>query len=172
MGAGLRAQGRTLLAALDDLARRHGVYATDALSVRVTDLSLIGEVMARLRASRPTEIGGVAVVRIDDLAEGGGGLPPTDGLRYLLADATRVIVRPSGTEPKLKVYSEAIVPVGGGTAGAGGDSAAGGGSGDPDPLAAARAEAALRLARLRDALAALTRPGVGPRVPRVGAAHP
>ena len=157
MVAGLRAQGRTLLDALDDLARRHGVYATDALSVRVTDLSLIGEVMARLRASRPTEIGGVAVVRIDDLAEGGGGLPPTDGLRYLLADATRVIVRPSGTEPKLKVYSEAIVPVGGGTAGAGGDSAAGGGSGDPDPLAAARAEAALRLARMRDAMEALTR---------------
>ena len=58
------------------------------------------------------EIGGVAVVRIDDLAEGGAGLPPTDGLRYLLADATRVIVRPSGTEPKLKIYLEAIVPVG------------------------------------------------------------
>ncbi len=140
MAAGLRARGRTLLDALDDLARRHGVYATDALSVRVTDLALIDEVMARLRASRLTEIGGVAVVRIDDLADGAGpGLPPTDGLRYLLADATRVIVRPSGTEPKLKVYLEAIVPV------AGGD------------LAMARAEAALRLARTRAAMEELTR---------------
>jgi phosphomannomutase len=154
MVAGLRAQGRTLLDVLDDLARRHGVYATDALSVRVTDLSLIGEVMARLRAAPAAEIGGVAVVRIDDLAEGGAGLPPTDGLRYLLADATRVIVRPSGTEPKLKVYLEAIVPVAGAVTG--GD-AANGADALADPLAAARAEAADRLARTRAAMEELTR---------------
>ncbi len=150
MVAGLRAKGRTLLDVLDDLARGHGVYATDALSVRVTDLSFIDVVMARLRASPLTEIGGVAVVRIDDLAEGGAGLPPTDGLRYLLADATRVIVRPSGTEPKLKIYLEAIVPVAGGRAGEG--SIAGSAA-----LAAARAEAARRLARTRDAMEAITR---------------
>jgi phosphomannomutase len=157
MVAGLRARGRTLLDVLDDLARAHGVYATDALSVRVSDLSLIGEVMARLRASRLTEIGGVAVVRIDDLAEGAGpGLPPTEGLRFLLADATRVIVRPSGTEPKLKVYLEAIVPVesaGGAGAGAVGVD----GAGEADPLAAARVEAARRLARTRAAMEELTR---------------
>jgi len=149
MVAGLRAQGRTLLDVLDVLARRHGVYATDALSVRVTDLALIGEVMARLRANPAAEIGGVAVVRIDDLAEGAGpGLPPTDGLRYLLADATRVIVRPSGTEPKLKVYLEAIVPVaGGGEAGVE----------ESDQLALARAEASRRLARTRAAMVELTR---------------
>ena len=44
---------------------------------------------------------------------GDGGLPPTDGLRYHLADGSRVIVRPSGTEPKLKVYLEVIEPVAG-----------------------------------------------------------
>jgi phosphomannomutase len=107
-------------------------------------------VMARLRAHPAVEIGGVAVVRRDDLAEGAGpSLPPTEGLRYLLADNTRVIVRPSGTEPKLKVYLEAIVPVDGGSAGAGADAVAN--------LAAARAEAARRLARTRDAMEVLTR---------------
>jgi phosphomannomutase len=149
MVAGLRARGRTLLDVLDDLARRHGVYATDALSVRVTDLSLIGVLMARLRSAPATEIGGVPVVHLDDLAEGAGpGLPPTEGLRYLLADATRVIVRPSGTEPKLKVYLEAIVPVaGGGEAGVEGS----------DQLALARTEASRRLARTRAAMEELTR---------------
>ena len=137
MVAGLRAQGRTLLDVLDDLARAHGVYATDALSVRVTDLSLIDEAMARLRAAPAAEIGGVPVVSVDDLLEGAGGVPPTDGLRYLLADDTRVIVRPSGTEPKLKVYLEAIVHPNG-------------------DLAGARAEAASRLARTRAAMEALT----------------
>jgi phosphomannomutase len=157
MVAGLRARGRTLLDVLDDLARRHGVYATDAFSVRVTDLALIGVVMARLRAEPAVEIGGVAVVRIDDLAEGAGpGLPPTEGLRYLLADATRVIVRPSGTEPKLKIYMEAIVPVEGGAgAGAG---AAGAHTDGADSLAAARAEADRRLAGTRAAMEELTRP--------------
>jgi phosphomannomutase len=149
MVAGLRAQGRTLLDVLDDLALRHGVYATDALAVRVTDLSLIGVLMARLRASRLTEIGGVAIRCIDDLAAGAGpGLPPTEGLRYLLADATRVIVRPSGTEPKLKIYLEAIVPVA---------SAGTGGADGTNPLAEARAEATRRLARTRAAMDALTR---------------
>jgi phosphomannomutase len=148
MVAGLRARGRSLLDVLDDLARAHGVYATDAFSVRVTDLSLIDVVMARLRAARLAEIGGVAVARIDDLAEGAGpGLPPTEGLRYLLADAMRVIVRPSGTEPKLKIYLEAIVPLGSGVVGVDG----------ADPLASARAEAARRLARTKTAMEELTR---------------
>jgi phosphomannomutase len=47
----------------------------------------------------------------DDLAEGGDGLPPTDGLRYRLSGGARVVVRPSGTEPKLKCYLEVVVPV-------------------------------------------------------------
>lgn len=139
MVAGLRAHGRTLLDVLDDLARAHGVHATDAFSVRVTDLSLIDVVMARLRAAPATEIGGVPVVRLDDLADGAGpGLPPTEGLRYLLADDTRVIVRPSGTEPKLKIYLEAITHPNG-------------------SLAEARTEAARRLARTKAAFEGLTR---------------
>jgi phosphomannomutase len=137
--AGLRPHGRTLLDVLDDLARAHGVHATDAFSVRVTDLSLIDVVMARLRAAPATELGGVPVARLDDLAKGAGpGLPPTEGLRYTLEDDTRVIVRPSGTEPKLKIYLEAIVHPNG-------------------SLANARAEAARRLARTRAAMEALTR---------------
>ena len=110
--AGLKAGGRSVDDLLDDLARAHGVHATDAFSVRVEDLSLIGEIMERLRATPLTSVAGVDVARADDLAQGDGGLPPTEGLRYYLADESRIIVRPSGTEPKLKVYLEVIEPVG------------------------------------------------------------
>ncbi|MFZ3559474.1 phospho-sugar mutase [Streptomyces sp. BH055] len=106
----LKAQGRTLLDALDDLALAHGLHATDQLSVRVEDLSVIADAMSRLREAPPVELAGLAVTRADDLSEGEGGLPPTDGLRYTL-DGARVVVRPSGTEPKLKCYLEAVVAV-------------------------------------------------------------
>ncbi|WP_306317740.1 MULTISPECIES: phospho-sugar mutase [unclassified Streptomyces] len=106
----LKEQGRTLLDALDDLALAHGLHATDQLSVRVEDLSVIADAMRRLREVPPVELAGLAVSRTDDLAEGEGGLPPTDGLRYAL-DGARVVVRPSGTEPKLKCYLEVVVPV-------------------------------------------------------------
>ena len=112
MAAGLRTQGRSLLDVLDDLTLTHGVHATDSFAVRVDDLGVIGTLMARLRQHPPTVLGGVPVSRIDDLSEGSEQLPPTDGLRYDLEDQSRVIVRPSGTEPKLKVYLEVIVPVG------------------------------------------------------------
>ncbi|WP_028659583.1 phospho-sugar mutase [Nocardioides insulae] len=105
-----KAAGRTLVDVLDDLARAHGLHATDQLSLRVTDLDLIRVAMARLRASPPTVLGGLPVTSVDDLAEGSAALPPTEGLRYLLPGA-RVIVRPSGTEPKLKCYLEVVVPV-------------------------------------------------------------
>jgi len=111
MAAGLRTQGRSLLDVLDDLTLTHGVHATDSFAVRVDDLGVIGTLMARLRQDPPTVLGGVPVSRIDDLSEGSDQLPPTDGLRYHLEDQSRVIVRPSGTEPKLKVYLEVIVPV-------------------------------------------------------------
>ncbi|MGI8949123.1 MAG: phospho-sugar mutase [Ornithinimicrobium sp.] len=135
-----RAEGRSLWDVLDDLALRHGVHATDAFSVRVQDLSRIGAVLQRLRAEQVEEIAGVAVERLDDLAQGSADLPPTEGLRYLLADDTRVIVRPSGTEPKLKVYLEAIVPVS-----------------EVQPLGASRQEADRRLAAVRVAMEDLTR---------------
>ena len=106
--AELAVGGRSLLDVLDDLAVEHGVYATDAFSVRVSDLALMPALMERLRSAPPTRVAGVAVAQLDDLARGDGGLPPTDGLRFFLADRSRVIVRPSGTEPKVKVYLEAV----------------------------------------------------------------
>ena len=139
MTAGLKAQGRTLSDVLDDLAVAHGVHATDSFSVRVADLSLIGTVMERLRSTPPAEIAGTAVERADDLVEGSEQLPPTDGLRYYLADGSRVIVRPSGTEPKLKVYLEVIEPVA-----------------DADKLAKARKRATARLEAIREAMRGLT----------------
>jgi phosphomannomutase len=111
LAATLKAEGRSLVDLLDDLAREHGLHATDQLSVRVEDLSLIEDAMARLRSEPPSRLGGRAVVRTDDLATGSVDLPPTDGLRYTLADGGRVVVRPSGTEPKLKAYLEVVVPV-------------------------------------------------------------
>ncbi|MBB5788304.1 phospho-sugar mutase [Jiangella mangrovi] len=134
-----KAAGRTLWDVLDDLAVAHGLHATDQLSVRVDDLSLIGAAMARLRSAPPSSLGGSAVEVADDLLAGDGGLPPTDGLRYLTADSTRVVVRPSGTEPKLKCYLEVVVPVDG-DAGAG--------------VSAARTVARERLAAVRADVAA------------------
>ncbi|WP_328480050.1 phospho-sugar mutase [Streptomyces sp. NBC_00377] len=106
----LKSEGRTLLDLLDDLALEHGLHATDQLSVRVQDLSVIARAMERLREQPPTALAGLAVTRAEDLTRGTDRLPPTDGLRYTL-DGARVIVRPSGTEPKLKCYLEVVIPV-------------------------------------------------------------
>ncbi|MEV5849251.1 phospho-sugar mutase [Streptomyces sp. NPDC051985] len=106
----LKEEGRTLLDLLDDLAVEHGLHATDQLSVRVQDLSLIAAAMRRLREQPPTALAGLPVTKAEDLTQGTDTLPPTDGLRYTLTGA-RVIVRPSGTEPKLKCYLEVVVPV-------------------------------------------------------------
>ncbi|MFE9772615.1 phospho-sugar mutase [Streptomyces sp. NPDC005931] len=106
----LKEEGRTLLDLLDDLAVEHGLHATDQLSVRVRDLSLIASAMRRLREHPPTELAGLRITNAEDLTRGTDRLPPTDGLRYTL-DGARVIVRPSGTEPKLKCYLEVVVPV-------------------------------------------------------------
>ncbi|MGY4905082.1 phospho-sugar mutase [Streptomyces sp. 900116325] len=110
LASGLKEQGRTLLDLLDDIAVEHGLHATDQLSVRVEDLSVIADSMRRLRDTPPTSLAGLAVTSAEDLSEGTEQLPPTDGLRYHL-DGARVIVRPSGTEPKLKCYLEVVVPV-------------------------------------------------------------
>ena len=112
LAAATKAEGRTLTDVLDDIARAHGLHATDQVSVRFADLSQIDATMDRLRSTPPTSLGGLAVEHVDDLAEGSADLPPTDGLRYRLADGARVIVRPSGTEPKVKCYLEVVVPVG------------------------------------------------------------
>ncbi|KAK1181401.1 phospho-sugar mutase [Streptomyces sp. NBS 14/10] len=120
--AELKEQGRTLTDLLDDIALEHGLHATDQLSVRVEDLSLIGQAMKRLREQPPTELAGLAVSSSEDLSRGTATLPPTDGLRYRLSgrigsspgstvQSARVIVRPSGTEPKIKCYLEVVVDV-------------------------------------------------------------
>ncbi|WP_210650369.1 phospho-sugar mutase [Nocardioides sp. SYSU D00065] len=124
LAAQAKAEGRGLLDVLDDIAREHGLHATDQLSVRFEDLADIPATMDRLRAAPPTTLGGLAVHRVEDLSEGSAQLPPTDGLRYSLAEGARVIVRPSGTEPKVKCYLEVVVPVPPGGAGDGGVDAA------------------------------------------------
>ncbi|MEU5312119.1 phospho-sugar mutase [Streptomyces sp. NPDC021562] len=127
----LKEEGRTLLDLLDDLAVEHGLHATDQLSVRVQDLSVIARAMRTLREHPPTELAGLPVTSAEDLTRGTDTLPPTDGLRYTLTGA-RVIVRPSGTEPKLKCYLEVVVPVA-----------------DRDELPAARTRAADLLAAIK-----------------------
>ncbi|MDR0482019.1 MAG: phospho-sugar mutase [Cellulomonadaceae bacterium] len=107
----LKAEGRTIIDCLDDLARQHGLFLSDQLSARFSDLSLIPATMARLRANPPATLVGSPVVEMVDLAEGWDGLPGTDGMLLRAQDDTRVIIRPSGTEPKVKCYLEAVVPV-------------------------------------------------------------
>ncbi|MCW2508118.1 MAG: putative phosphomannomutase [Modestobacter sp.] len=106
LAAELATEGRRLTDRLDELATEHGLFATGQLSVRVADLSLISGAMARLRARPPARLLG-RDVEVTDLAE---SEPPVDAVR-LLGDGVRVIVRPSGTEPKLKAYLETVVPV-------------------------------------------------------------
>lgn len=108
LAAELKADGRTIADHLDEFVERFGCFASSQISLRVTDLSRIGEIMARLRAAPPASVGGIRVERIEDLADGFGALPPSDVLRILLEGGGRVMVRPSGTEPKLKVYIDAV----------------------------------------------------------------
>ncbi|MDR6973218.1 phospho-sugar mutase [Leifsonia shinshuensis] len=103
----LAAGGVTIAQQLDAFAERFGFFASDQISLRVTELSRIGEIMAALRSAPPSHLGDVRVTQIDDLRDGFGGLPPSDVLRILLEDGSRVMVRPSGTEPKLKIYIDA-----------------------------------------------------------------
>jgi phosphomannomutase len=112
LAAGTKASGRTIADLLDDLALEHGVHLTAPLTFRVTDLDLITQAMARVRAHGPTELGGSPVVRSVDLAHGSADLPPTDGVVWETESGARAIIRPSGTEPKLKCYLEVIQPVG------------------------------------------------------------
>ncbi|MEV5690863.1 phospho-sugar mutase [Micromonospora globbae] len=104
LAAGLKAQGRTLTDRLDELAAEFGVHHTDQLSVRVDDLREIAQAMARIRAATPTTLLGHPVETTEDL------LPEADVVILRTATA-RVVIRPSGTEPKLKAYLEVVEPV-------------------------------------------------------------
>ncbi|WAL64984.1 phospho-sugar mutase [Amycolatopsis cynarae] len=128
LAATVKAAGRSLLDLLDDLAGRHGVYLTEQFSLRFPDAGVPARLLAGLRAEPPAELGGFPV-RTEDL------LPRTDALR-LTGDGFRVVIRPSGTEPKLKAYLQVTEPV-------------------PDAVEPARKKAAERLAALRADLAAL-----------------
>jgi phosphomannomutase len=110
LAACLRAQGRTLLDHLDDLEREHGVHATDQYAARAQDPSQIAAAMTRLRGHPPPALGGRRVKAIRDLLVDPGDLPTADVLMLHL-DHARVVIRPSGTEPKLKAYLETVVPV-------------------------------------------------------------
>lgn len=99
-----RERGASLADLLVEFDEQFGSFASDQISVRVDDLSQIGRIMGALRERHPQSVGDVAVDRVDDLLGGFGDLPPGDVLRLWLADGSRVIVRPSGTEPKLKLY--------------------------------------------------------------------
>lgn len=139
LAAGLAAEGRTLPDAIDDLHRRHGVHAATQVNVVLpgaAGVRAIADRMAAVRADPPATVGGRAVVGVEDLKEG-GRLPPSDVLSFALEGGDRVLVRPSGTEPKLKAYVEVVEPV------ADGD------------LAAARERADARLAGLRRAVTGL-----------------
>jgi len=132
--ASLRAQGLTVADRLDEIARTYGLWTTAQLSARVEDLTLISDAMARLRANPPAVLLGETVTVTDLLT--GGDLPPTDGVR-LEGETLRVVVRPSGTEPKLKAYLEVrTTPE------------------DSRDVRAARADAATRIAALRTEMSA------------------
>ena len=129
LAARLAAQGRTLLDALADADAVTGAMPSAQVAVRVADLSIITDTMAALRAAGPATLAGEPVTVRRDLAAGSAALPATDALLFATDSGTRVLVRPSGTEPKLKCYL---------------------GTRDADPAVAAE-----RLARLEAEVAAL-----------------
>jgi len=104
----LKSQGRTLLDLLNEIWIRHGYHGTEQISVRVSDVAQIETVLNSLRSNPPGNIAGFQVIAMDDLMKPKGALPPTDGLRFWLEGDIRVIIRPSGTEAKMKCYLEVI----------------------------------------------------------------
>lgn len=104
----LKSQGSTLSDHLDEFSMTFGHFASDQISLRVSDLSEIPRLMSSLRSSQPVSVGGIAVATVDDLLEGNSDFPPSDVLRFWLEDGSRIMVRPSGTEPKLKVYIDVV----------------------------------------------------------------
>ena len=137
LAEGAKSAGRSVLDIYDDLERAHGVHLTSQLTLRTADQA---HVISRLRSAPPDAFGGEPVSGRTDLAAGHGGpeaaVPRADVLIYRLPGG-RVVLRPSGTEPKIKCYIEIVEPLRGRS------------------LAAAREAAAGRLAPLRTGLEAL-----------------
>ena len=104
----LHGKGKTLLDFLDEIWAVYGFHATEQISIRVADISSIAAIMSKLRAHPLSEISGFKVLSSDDLSKPRSALPPTDGLRFVLENNIRIIIRPSGTEPKIKCYVEIV----------------------------------------------------------------
>ena len=104
----LARNGKTILDLLDEIWSSHGYHATEQVSIRLKDVTQVKELLNSLRNNPPQNIAGKQVTLIEDLSKPKDGLPPTDGLRMWLEGSIRVIIRPSGTEPKLKCYIEVI----------------------------------------------------------------
>lgn len=104
LAAELRAEGRTLWDQLDAAAERFGAFESGQLTLRLGGVPEVEAVAARIREEPPTAFGAVAVARLTDLLEPGHSVIPANVLRFDLADGSRVMIRPSGTEPKLKLY--------------------------------------------------------------------
>ena len=146
LAAELAARGQTLFDLLDALARRHGVHASGQRSLRLSGVDGLARGRALLQALRrepPRALGRYAVTAVRDLlvpapAGAPGALPPSDLLIFDLAGEHRVCIRPSGTEPKLKLYldvHESVAP--------------------DEPVDAARTRAAATLTELATATTAL-----------------
>jgi|UniRef100_UPI00404B8773 phosphomannomutase len=104
----LKREGKTLNDLLNEIWKTYGFHATEQISIRVSDLVLITTLMKKLRTQTITEIAGFKVLSKDDLAKPTNSLPATDGLRFNLEKKIRIIIRPSGTEPKIKCYIEVV----------------------------------------------------------------
>jgi phosphomannomutase len=107
MASELKSAGKTVEDRLDEFAARFGAFVSGQISLRVDDVTDIARMMAALRADLPAAVGTVAVISVDDFIDGFEQFGPSDILRFHLADSARIVVRPSGTEPKLKVYIDA-----------------------------------------------------------------
>ena len=106
----LKNDGKTLDDLLDEIWKTYGFHATEQISIRVNDLALISTLMTKLRSNSASEIAGFKVLAMEDLSKPKNSLPPTDGLRFMLEQNIRIIIRPSGTEPKIKCYIEIVDP--------------------------------------------------------------
>ena len=107
----LAESGKNLAKLLEEIAGEFGLHMTDQLSIRFTgndSKSQMDQKMDQLRSAPPASIGGLPVGEVADLALGFRGLNPTNGMWLGLGSAGRIVVRPSGTEPKLKVYIEIV----------------------------------------------------------------
>jgi phosphomannomutase len=106
----LKASGRTMADYLDEIWATYGFHATEQISIRVSSLDQVDSLLNRLRKNPPASIGGFALTQADDLERPTDGLPPTNGLRFWFGTDLRVIIRPSGTEAKMKCYIELCAP--------------------------------------------------------------